>query len=605
MAQLAAMDTETGAGEGGSGRRKASDANSLWKYMERGAATSQGGGNKRITCKLCKATWVGSYTRVRAHLLHIPTNGVGSCPKVDAVMLEKLRAFEEAKELMVQVANRKPVVPLPNSEEFGSKKRKNDSALAKCFNKKARDELDCLIARCLYANGLSFNLMRSPFFHDMIKFACENSLLGYVLPSFDATRTTMLVAEKENINELTKACRISWATTGLSLVSDGWTDITKKPLINFVAASPAGPLFLKAIDTSGEVKNKEYMAKLFLEMIAEVGHRNVVQIITDNASVCRAAGLLVEAVHPSIFWTPCVVHTLNLALKNMCTSEKETKASKYPLCNWIRVIEKEVKLIRNFVVNHSAALSIYNKYASLRLLSVAETRFASTLILVKRIREVREALCQMVVDPNWRFLKDYDADKADRIKMLLVNDQWWETIDFLVSFTNPIVKLLRECDTDNPMLHLVYEKWDCMIEKVREIIYKNGNRNPINNAEAFYREIHGILVRRWTKSTTPLHCLAHCLNPIYYSEEWLLQSPDRVPPHRDSEISDGRNAAFERLFPCESELIEVRSEYGRFAACDGYYGQLDVKQGRYISSPQTWWANHGSHAPRLAKLADR
>ncbi|OEL14703.1 hypothetical protein BAE44_0024278 [Dichanthelium oligosanthes] len=128
----------------------------------------------------------------------------------------------------------------------------------------------------------------------------KDSWTNWVLPSFDAARTTMFSTEKENINELTKPCRISWTTTRLSLVSDGWTDITKKPLINFVAASPSGPLFLKAIDTSREVKNKDYMARLFMDMIVEVGHRNVVQIITDNVSVCRAADMLVEAPYPKL-----------------------------------------------------------------------------------------------------------------------------------------------------------------------------------------------------------------------------------------------------------------------------------------------------------------
>lgn len=52
----------------------------------------------------------------------------------------------------------------------------------------------------------------------------------------------------------------------------------------------------------------------------------------------------------------------------------------------------------------------------------------------------------MVVDPNWRFLKDDDAEKARKIKLMLVDDQWWERIDFLISFTNPIVKLLRKTD---------------------------------------------------------------------------------------------------------------------------------------------------------------
>jgi len=29
----------------------------------------------------------------------------------------------------------------------------------------------------------------------------------------------------------------------------------------------------------------------------------------------------------------------------------------------------------------------------------------------------------MVVDPNWRFLKDDDAEKARKIKLMLVDDQ--------------------------------------------------------------------------------------------------------------------------------------------------------------------------------------
>jgi len=53
----------------------------------------------------------------------------------------------------------------------------------------------------------------------------------------------------------------------------------------------------------------------------EVGQKNVVQIITDNASVCKVASMLIEAKFPSIQWTSCIVHTLNLALKNICAAK--------------------------------------------------------------------------------------------------------------------------------------------------------------------------------------------------------------------------------------------------------------------------------------------
>ena len=90
-----------------------------------------------------------------------------------------------------------------------------------------------------------------------------------------------------------------------------------------MGASEAGAMFLKVVDYEGEHKDKFFIFYFFIsnlisQEIEEVGHQNVIQVITDNAPVCSAAGLLIESKYPNIFWTPCVVHTLNLALKNIC-----------------------------------------------------------------------------------------------------------------------------------------------------------------------------------------------------------------------------------------------------------------------------------------------
>ena len=47
----------------------------------------------------------------------------------------------------------------------------------------------------------------------------------------------------------------------------------------------------------------------------------MVQIITNNAANCKSAGLIVQQKYENIFWTPCIVHTLNLALKNICAAK--------------------------------------------------------------------------------------------------------------------------------------------------------------------------------------------------------------------------------------------------------------------------------------------
>ena len=122
--------------------------------------------------------------------------------------------------------------------------------------------------------------------------------------------------ERGHVDKWLGSIKETWKEKGLSIVSDGWTDIQKRPLINFMATSEKGSLFIKSIDGTKEYKDKHLISDLFLKVIGDVGHQHVVQIITDNASVMKAAGSIVEAEYPHIFWSPCVVHTLNLALKD-------------------------------------------------------------------------------------------------------------------------------------------------------------------------------------------------------------------------------------------------------------------------------------------------
>lgn len=96
-----------------------------------------------------------------------------------------------------------------------------------------------------------------------------------------------------------------------------------------------GPMFLKAIDGSGEYKDKYYIANLILITTDEVGPQNVVQLImrlTDNASVCKVVDSIVESIHPHIFWT---MHTLNLALKHLCPKNTPNNDAIYGECHWI------------------------------------------------------------------------------------------------------------------------------------------------------------------------------------------------------------------------------------------------------------------------------
>nr|KYP55834.1 hypothetical protein KK1_002059 [Cajanus cajan] len=307
-------------------------------------------------------------------------------------------------------------------------KKRKVGPLEKAFNLENRDNLKALIARMFYSSGLPFNLARNPYYVNSYSFAANHMLNGFLPPGYNALRTTLLQQEKAQVERLLKPIKSTWNAKGVSIVSDGWTDVQRRPLINFMATSEGGPIFLKAINASDEIKNKHYMADKMIEVIT--------------------------------------------------------------------LIEK-----------------------------------------------------MMWVRPK-----------------LILNDMWWDKITYILNFTEPIYSMLRACNTDSPTLHLVYEMWDNMIEKVKTSIYRYEGKE-LNDTSTFYEVVYSILIDRWTKSCTPLHCMAHSLNPRYYNDEWLQEAPNIISPHEDEKNSMERNK---------------------------YRWTLDAK---------SWWVMHGSSAPLLQKLS--
>ena len=169
----------------------------------------------------------------------------------------------------------------------------------------------------------------------------------------------------------------SWLENGISIVSNGWSNPQRRHFINIMAVTDGGLVFIKAIDGSDEFKDKHYIDGVLKDAIKEIGHEKIVQVIIDNASVMKFTRALIEWEYPKIFWTHCVVHTLNLALKNIC-AVKNTKKNKvtYEECSWITRIADDTSFIRVFIMNHSMRLAMFNEFCPLKLLQVADTRFA-------------------------------------------------------------------------------------------------------------------------------------------------------------------------------------------------------------------------------------
>ncbi|KAL6550554.1 hypothetical protein OROMI_021042 [Orobanche minor] len=472
------------------------------------------GGTKRWRCNHCYKSYSSSYTRIHHHFFGPPAGvkaEIGRC----TTMLTNRRLLQELNK-KVQEAEKTGISPsltrsTVNSKNLGTSK----NPIEKAFGIVERHDVDIAIVRFLCANGIPFNVLRSPEMAAMTN-ALKNAPKDYKPPSADRARTSLLDDLKREVERECTPISDTWSTQGTSIISDGWTNIKKNPLINVIAANSRGSMFLYAEDFAGVEKTGKEIANFLLKAIDEVGSSNVMQVVTDNAANCKAAGKEVEKVHKHIFWSPCVVHTLNLIFKDFAVA--------FP---WMSKMGREV---------------------------------------------------------------------TDTIK----SEEFWDEVDNILAITKPLYRMIRFADGEGQKMGEIYEKMDCMIGEISEVM-KNNKR------ECDHEKMNEIMVTRWEKMNIPMHCLGFALNPCYYDNNYL-QSPapggePRRAPNCDLEVVQGVLEAFDKIGENEGERMVYRHQLAKFQGKQGMFGSLAAKIDAVTMSPISWWSTYGAETPELSEVA--
>lgn len=214
-------------------------------------------------------------------------------------------------------------------------------------------------------------------------------------------------------------------------------------------------------------------------------------------------------VHKHIFWSPCVVHTLNLIFKDL--------ADTYP---WMVETCEEGKAIGSYFRDHQHCQALFRDNSQPDLLRVAKTRFASNYIVLRRLSDVREALATTVVTTRWKdLLKACDTQgraKATAIAQSINSERFWENVDAFLAMTKPLFMVIKFSDGEGPKIGDVYERMDNMLGEIQDVVTKEDNPR-----KEYWPKISEIVIERWGKMNWTLHCLAFALSPKYYDHAYL------------------------------------------------------------------------------------
>jgi hypothetical protein len=165
-------------------------------------------------------------------------------------------------------------------------------------------------------------------------------------------------------------------------------------LINVLVNSPEGTYFLKSVDASSEQHDATMLADLLQKRIEAIGKDKVVQIVTDNGANYKAAGKLLMERIPTLFWSPCAAHCLDLMLEDI----GKLKEFRKPIA--------QAKRVTTFIYRHGRLLSaMREKTGGMDLVRLAATRFATSFLTLKSLYKHRDALRALFVSDAWITVK--------------------------------------------------------------------------------------------------------------------------------------------------------------------------------------------------------
>ncbi|XP_042067400.1 uncharacterized protein LOC121810716 [Salvia splendens] len=430
--------------------------------------------------------------------------------------------------------------------------------------KELRDRACTKLAKWFYEAGIPFNAAKHESFKSAIESVGQYGP-GMKPPSYHELRVPLLKKEVESVSALVKEHRDDWATYGCSIISDGWRDsVSHKEIINFLVNSPKGSIFIKSVDVSDIVKDANALVAMFEEMIDYVGEKNVIQIVTDNASNYKKAGMTLQVRIPSLFWSPCAAHCIDLMLEYI---------GKIPLING--VIKKSIALT-GYIYSKMGVLNMMRRYTNKReLLRPTVTRFATSFNTLRSIHNQRQNLRKMFTSDEW------------------TTSQWYkETYCPCTQLGSPLIEVLRMVDAERkPAMGYIYEAMD----RCKETISKSFKGN-----EEKYKRAFDIIDSRWNDQLhKSLHAAGHYLNPtVFYKDVKCILAC--------SEVIEGLHECILKLVPdinMQDQIMKKETAlYRDVVSCFG--NPLAIRHKNQMA-PAEWWKHYGSKAPNLQNFAIR
>lgn len=394
--------------------------------------------------------------------------------------------------------------------------------------------------------------------NDAFKRFCE--ALGRFGPGFEIPPQyelggKLLKEEVERTKELLLTHEEERVLTGCSIMTDAWSDMKRRSIMNLCLHCTLGTSFLESKEASDQSHTGELIFSYVDACIERIGEEHVVQVVTDNASNNMAAKELLKIKRPNIFWSSCATHTINLMLQAIGTNPK------------FKPTIESAKAATVFIYSHHKTLALMRRFTKKRdIIRPGVTRFASSYLSLQSLYKKRNELRNMTWSSEWTGSKYTKAGKGKTAGSTLGSRAFWNRVSRCLKVFGPLVSLLRMVDSDRPSLAFLYGEIVRVKKEIIEVVYerKESEYKPI--IEAMERKMKNRL-------DSPLHLAAYLLNPYYfYSDRSLFL---------DETVMDGFFTTVETFYygDDEKQAKVINADFDKFKKQEGFFGKSQAKLG--------------------------
>ncbi|KAK9283027.1 hypothetical protein L1049_011255 [Liquidambar formosana] len=443
-------------------------------------------------------------------------------------------------------------------------------------SKRVNNQVHMAIGRFLYDVGLPLDAVNSVYFQPMVD-AIASQESEVAAPSYHDLRSWVLKNSVDEVKSDIDRYMGTWGRTGCSVLVDQWNTEKGRALINFLVYCPEGTMFLKCVDVSDIINSSDALYELLKEVVEEVGVRHVLQVITNGEEQYMAAGKKLTDVFPTLYWSMCAAHCIDLMLEDFGKLE------------WINAILEQARSITRFVYNHSGVLNMMRRYTfGIDMVAPGVTRFDTNFATLKRMVDLKHNLQSMVTSQEW--MDCPYSKKPGGLAMLdfISNQSFWNSCTLVSRLTDPLLRVLRMVGSEKkPAMGYVYAGMYRAKETIKKQLVKKED----------YMVYWNIIDHWWEQQwQLPLHAAGFYLNPrFFYSMEGDIHN----------EIVSGMFDCIERLVPDIKVQDKIIKELNSYKNAAGDFGRKMAIRARDTLLPAEWWSTYGGGCPNLARLAIR